>query len=385
MNILRHFLIALGICAIFFVGLMIRHWDTTAMIFSNMTALSEGSTEARSLQLPGDVLDYLDRHRDTVSLVAVDLAEGRAVPALSLGGDTPRPVAGLTKVWVLAAYAQQVEAGRLDPEERVPLSALTPYHLPGTNDGSHARVTDRHAEAATLSLAQVVEAMMDDHYQAATDYLIRRLGGPALAHLPGELGWTQTTGPLPNSGLFLSWLPTAQPGDAPATPSADPDAVFALVRALEEDPDFQQAAVDRLAAEGSGLTIREQRDLAQATYPGGTATAYAQFMAQTLLDAERPAARRVRQHLDRPVPLDSTGTVGAFGVQGGGFPGLISFVGYVEGAEPGTGRVVALLMEEVPLAVFYHLVQTGLDKGLMLQLLLDDAFFAETQARFGGA
>jgi hypothetical protein len=32
-------------------------------------------------------------------------------------------------------------------------------------------------------------------------------------------------------------------------------------------------------------------------------------------------------------------------------------------------------MEDVPIGLFYHLMQTGLDRGFYLQLLTDDTFF----------
>jgi hypothetical protein len=35
----------------------------------------------------------------------------------------------------------------------------------------------------------------------------------------------------------------------------------------------------------------------------------------------------------------------------------------------------------VPIGVFYHLLQTGLDKGFQLRLLGDDAFFEDVRRR----
>jgi hypothetical protein len=43
--------------------------------------------------------------------------------------------------------------------------------------------------------------------------------------------------------------------------------------------------------------------------------------------------------------------------------------------------VVVLLIEDLPIAVFYHLLQTGIDRGFQLQLLGDDAFFETARAR----
>jgi hypothetical protein len=55
-------------------------------------------------------------------------------------------------------------------------------------------------------------------------------------------------------------------------------------------------------------------------------------------------------------------------VFGGGFPGIQSTAGILTRADGG-GRVVVLLLDGLPHAVFYHLAQTGLDVGLVLDRL----------------
>jgi hypothetical protein len=53
---------------------------------------------------------------------------------------------------------------------------------------------------------------------------------------------------------------------------------------------------------------------------------------------------------------------------------VLSFVGYARYADGRSPRVVVLLMDNLPIAVMYHLLQTGIDKGFQLQLLGDDAY-----------
>jgi hypothetical protein len=42
---------------------------------------------------------------------------------------------------------------------------------------------------------------------------------------------------------------------------------------------------------------------------------------------------------------------------------------------------VVLLLEDLPMGVFYHLLQTGLDKGFQLRLFSDDAFLKQVRQR----
>jgi hypothetical protein len=80
--------------------------------------------------------------------------------------------------------------------------------------------------------------------------------------------------------------------------------------------------------------------------------------------------------LERPTDADSVGlSLRAVASTGGATPGLLSLAGYARREGDAPPRVVVLVLERLPMAVFYHLLQTSLDKGLFLRLLGDDAFF----------
>lgn len=349
MNVRRHLLIAAGILAAFVAGLMVRNWETTTAAFSNMTALAEGKEEAAYLRLPADLLTYLAQHPDDVSLVVFD--EGHEPDGLFWNADIERPTTGLAKLWTLATYAEQVTTGQADSAARVATEDIAHYHLPGISEEGRARAMQRFGAADSVTLAQVVAAMMQANDHAAADFLLLHLGDPSLH-----------TKAFPHSGLFLHWIDTTQ-------------APLAQAQRLAEDSAFRADVRERLRTQGLGRTIKEQRDLAHATFPRRTARAYADLFARAIADSLSPDVHYLRRHLEQPFPADTTGqrVFEAFGVHGGAFPGVISLGGYVRGS--GGGRVVVLLMENVPLAVFYHLVQTSLDNGFVLQLLLDDAFF----------
>ena len=104
----------------------------------------------------------------------------RPAPATSSRGGprSRRPLASTFKLAVLAAYAREVAAGRLDPGERIPAADVALWHLQGTDDGAHERALAAMsvADGDTLSLDQVVRAMVEFSDNAATDYLLDRLG-----------------------------------------------------------------------------------------------------------------------------------------------------------------------------------------------------------------
>lgn len=166
------------------------------------------------------------------------------------------------------------------------------------------------------------------------------------------------------------------------------DHVYALAGRLRRDRSFRRQTRTQLRRQGSGLSVREQRALARVTYPKGTAADYADLVAGSLDGTlgSRRVATFVREQIEIPVETDSaTARIRALGTHIGSVPGMISIVGYIrfEGDKP--RRVLALFLEGLPIGVFYHLVQTGLDKGFLLRVLSDSSFHEKVRTRLSAA
>ena len=418
---LRPLLYSLGAVALITLGLLAWNAPTVALMLGNMRAMGEGAGAAQALRTPGDVLDYVATHPEQFSLVVYDVE--RPAEGLYYQAGVARPVAGLPKLLTLAAYAQQAASGRLDSSRAVPLGAVSAYQLPGAGQDAHRRAVKALRQADRLpgdrlTLAQAAWSMMRHGDPAAADFLALCLGPDALREAAERLDLpARMELPLPSSGLFLSWSAPETGAEESSVVEHDVEAraaryrqlpraayrrrVVQLADRLSQDTSFRRRVTERRARRGSGLSLRQQHALAGLTFPTGTAQAYAALMARLAADslaadslaadslaAEGPlssaAVRLMRAHVERPVPGDSAGTFPlVIGSEGESVPGLVSFAGYTR-REGGGGRVVALLAEDLPTAVFYHLMQTGLDKGFEVQLLLDDAFFRQARQRLMG-
>lgn len=370
----RALLISFGVVFLFIAGTALWYRGTVATMLDNMLAMSEGAEAAEVLRTPADLLGYLAAHPGSASLVVFDTAQPEA--GLYFQAEAARPVVGVSRLVVLAAFARAVAEGALDPAAPVASEALRAYDL-------RARpAAARDTLPRSLTLADVTRRMMQRGDGAAADFLMRRLGRERLEALPTRLGLEGIQVPLPQSGTHLSWHPTAT---LPAPAASYADSVYAFTERLEADTAFRHEAVARRRSGEASLSLNQQRKRAAATYPRGTAAAYAALLGRIASDTlfSDEATRLARGALERPLPGGAPGFVGS---KAGSFPGLVSFAGYVRHTDgrPG-GRVVVLLMENVPTAVFYHLLQTGLDNVFELRLLLDDAFFEEARARLGGA
>lgn len=409
LKLTHHLLIAGALLVVAFAVIVARNWTTFALIYDNMTAMNEGGAMAQQIRYPSDLLDYAADHPEQVSLVAYDV--GAEAEGIFYGAEAPRPVVGVPHLMLVAEYARQAAAGQLDPDRRVPLAALDRYALPGAGQAQHrqAKAAWRaagHLDAdSTVALRRVVQAIAQQSDRAAADWLMAHLGRERVAALPAQFGLGTSAPPQPASGTHLSWnhhraggTVAARLADFRAMPAASyADRVYQLTALLQADTSFRRQERARLRRRGTDLSLRHQRALAQATYPHGTATAYAGWMARLAQGAfvSDSVSAFLQRRLEQTVAADSVAADAAtsdaveapaltIASKAGALPGLVSFVGYVRRGATRPPRVVALFMEGLPIGVFYHLMQTGLDRGLQLQLLTDDAFFQAARDRLHG-
>lgn len=389
-----HLLIAAGLF-LAVIGVVVgRNWSTFALMYDNLAAMNEGKEVAEQMRQPEDLLDYLGAHPEKASLVAYDV--GHRDEGIFFGADQPRPVVGTTHLLLLAEYGRQAETGDLDPAHRVSLDSLAIYALPGMGEKTHERsIAHWRAENylqsdSTVALRLVIDAIFRFGDEAAADWLMTHLGRDQVQALPDRWGLVAGDPPLPSSGVHLSWRhdeetpphssrqppPTSQPRTAYA------DRVYRLVRRLRRDSSFRQQEREQLNKRGTDLSVRDQRALAQTWYPKGTAAAYADLLARTVNETlGSPRISQVMQnYLDTPIEGDSVeAPLASIATKVGVTPGIISFVGYARPSNDRPPRVTALFLEDLPIGLFYHLIQTGLDKGFQLRLLSDSTFFRQVR------
>ena len=221
----------------------------------------DGVGVAAALQSVDALVDFIDADRSRVSLVAYRLDDPES--AIRMNPDVRRPVASTIKILVLAGYAEAVDEGWWSPLERVPLAAVETFFLPGTDGGAHDRAVEVYRErgwldgSGSVSLRDVVWAMMTVSDNAATDYLLHRLGRERVGAIPGRLGLAGSDAPLPISGVFLSWAEAAE------EPLAD--AAWALADRLHGDFEFRTAWQENTVA--SEVGVREQARLSDMRSP----------------------------------------------------------------------------------------------------------------------
>ena len=381
-------LLVIGALVLAGLGIAVgRNWEAVTLMADNVGAMGEGAAQAEQLRYPRDLVDYLAAHPERASLVAYDVGAPEA--GVWYRADERRPVVRLALIRLLAAYIRERAAGRLDTTRRVPLDSVARYAMPGAAAQSFAETRRRWAERgalrpdSTVALPTVARAAFRHNAPAAVDALLAALGRAAVAEPAPELPEGATAVPRPRSGLQLSWMHTS--GDTIAAPV---DRAYQMVARLRADTSFRRRQYERLSTRGSGLTLRQQRARGAQSLPRGTAGGYARLFGRLAAGTLGTPARadRMEALLERPVPNDSLGlSVHTVAGLGGALPGVLSLAGYARRSDGRPPRVVVLLLEDLPMGVFYHLLQTGLDKGFQLRLFGDDAFFEQVRRRLRAA
>jgi D-alanyl-D-alanine carboxypeptidase len=374
-------------------------------LFADILAEPEYAT---GLNAPDDVLAYLQARPDSFSLVVYSVAaDGTAVDdeyQLWHNPDQPMPLASTKKILVLAAYAQAVATNQLDPNTAVSLAEWDRYHLPGTNGGAHIAVlTDLGLAvddagyaldpSATVTLSQMVHAMIRFSDNAAPDYLLDLLGEEAMAEVMVDAGMTPRP-LLPHAGMVLTWQNHTQrslTADMVAELTALPAAEYAA-RVWQMQESFLHSEWgeaertwrrnDRRPPNPHRLEMAAANQLDNV----GTAREFAAIMAGvasgTFISPDVSAI--MRRYLEWPMAF--SGNQEAFlalGSKGGSLAGLLTGATYYvprDGAFEQQPRVVVLFMRDIPFAAWLRLSETFAQQQFEREMATNPGFVRQVTA-----
>lgn len=367
----------LGLASLVLCGGLALAYRTTLQRIG--TFLEAAYEEPAWVELPdGDSWwAYLGHHTATFSLVAMTVDEGGTpVPGTLIAhhGDTARPLASVQKLVVLSAFERAVDAGDLSPSSPVPLQRWDSWYLPGLDGGAHIRAYDAldvphvggkaTAPEQTVPLQALVDAMITQSDNAATDVLIELLGDELVAE-------TTRLGHAPLFPLFAATARVPLGCDAPL-PDVDTPAKRAAIASDLEMPSFQV-----------------QRDVLACGTPSAPASLYATLLAGVVSGTHisPSASERMRDALDWP--MDNVGNqtrFETFGTKGGAFPGVLneaSFLVPATGDFAGQKRVVVLFTNEMSGSAWLAGVQSFAHQDFVVRLASDATFARQVQTAIG--
>ncbi len=366
-------------------------WKKSAIygIIDIFNLLWEGKEWSSGLKTPEDFLEYILMHQEDVSLVAYEV--GNYDKGVFLNADRKRPLASTIKILILIEYAHQVDRGILSPEDLVNLADIDIYYLPNTDGNAHPNALKEFQTKGYITadqkikLQHVATAMIRYSDNAASDYLIQRLGRDNLNNLPEILQIENQDVPLPFIGQFLSWGNTDRGKNTierlqryqEMQPADYADEVYQLTIKWRDNQEFRRNTIKQIKST-KWLSFKEQQAMAQALNCGGTASCYALLMEKIYNSAilSQSTVQIVRKYLEWTMELaGNQQEIEVFGTKGGSLPGIVTEASYLKPKKAKNARVFALLIENIPGAVWLEIMQNYIQQDFEYQLLGDERFF----------
>ncbi|GGL16391.1 hypothetical protein GCM10011588_33890 [Nocardia jinanensis] len=288
-------------------------------------------------------LGRIDAEPDNIS-IAVDDGKGHTAGRRV---DDQQPTASAMKVVPLAAYARAVAAGTLDPQERVPVAEWERWYLPGTDGGAHEQARTR-LPGDTVTLDQMVSAMIRESDNAVPDYLRDRLGDRALVDAAAAGGWHNFS-PFSKLGDMIRLL---EPGVVD---------VWSAARRYSADPPY------RKAMQSKPLPPYAVQASWAATTPTASAHQLASMHRSIATGSFGPGTDIARGQLEwQPAPDGYA----AMGFKGGSFPGVLADAIYLRRAD-GTAATAVLLDRRIPETTWRTALQTLSEQEVLIRAMME--------------
>ncbi|MFE3441638.1 serine hydrolase [Nocardia sp. NPDC059180] len=311
---------------------------------------SQGAAEQSCAPVPAagvaSAEEWLGRiHADPDNIaLAIDDGQGHTIERRA---DDEQPIASAIKVVPLAAYARAVAAGTLDPHEPVPVSDWERWYMPGTDGGAHPAARAR-LTGETVTLDQLVSAMIRESDNAAPDYLRDRLGDQALIDAAAAGGWHDYT-PSTKLGEMIRLLDPGSDDEWALAQRYASDADYrATIQSKTMPPlDIQMAWAETTTTGSARQLASMHRAIATGNFGPGTEVARAQ------LEWQQPPAG-----------------FAAIGFKGGSFPGVLSDAIYLRRAD-GTVATAVLLNRRMPADTWASALETLSEQEVLVRAMAE--------------
>jgi D-alanyl-D-alanine carboxypeptidase len=317
---------------------------------------------------------------ESVGLVTYEIgSEGEGI---YFNADAPMPLASLSKIVNLVAYAEAVDRGTLDPSAWIPIAEIEQAYLPGSDLGAHrASITELgekgliSTDEQTIPLEQVPWMMIRHSSNAASDYLQMSIGQEIIENTVQTLGMSSHTAPCPFVGQFLAISNHSRLGnDLQAVEGFidDPEyygqEVMRLTESFMNDPEFRRAEGHWRAP------VSTQRYFSDNLNPQASARDYAQLMSK--INQNEIGSDYVNILVRRAIewPMIYTANQQLFstvGYKNGSLPGVLTIAYYGQRLEDGAQVVVVLFFRDIPMQMYRQWRQSLTHDELARWLLSD--------------
>lgn len=305
---------------------------------------------------PEYVLKYLENNPDSSSFVLMENGES----IVSYQADQRMPLASTVKIVIAIEYAKQAAAGKINPQEKIPLKEPGRYYLKNTDGGAHPAWLKEMEDKNLISddevaLHDIAKGMIHYSSNANTDYLFSVLGIDRVNELIEKLGLDRHEPVYPIVGAML--IPNQMQNE-----NMDEKELKALLRNLTDEEYREKAMQIHKAIQAGKLQLRDINYDAPLSIqkiwsdrlPGATAHDYQKLMAtingKSAFSGEELEYLRDLMEWPMDVPGNEERFV-HFGAKGGSTAFVLNQAIYVEDHE---GNQIELVMFTDDLSRWQH-------------------------------
>ena len=297
---------------------------------------------------------YIVEHEADVAIECFDPSQ--PATAVTRNAETPFPLSSTFKLVLLAAYADQVASGALDPTEQIAPAELERYYLPGTDGDAHSQfIAAMGGGRDSFTLDEVVQGMVMYGSNASADYLAARLDPAAVDDLYRRLGLDQLESPFSYLGLYL--FTTNHETGAYAEEEISLEDVRAEQLRLEQlyltDAAWHAEEIAYLHNQANFAPLDIQKAVLGRYGMAGSARDLSRILlaAYGYIDGLPARAQQiVREQLEWPMRVDAANAeqFDVLATQSGAWPGILTSAWYGDPAGEGPPRILVVLYREMP-------------------------------------
>ncbi|MEQ8524506.1 serine hydrolase [Gracilimonas sp.] len=364
------------------IGLNYSGFET---LFENEAGMAEGSQYIENTYSLAGLAEFIGEHPEWVSITSYNVNQPDS--GIFYQENVPRALGATANLFLLIEYERQIAEGLLNPTESISLTEIKKFALPEISENNHNKLIEEF-EDGSAPLDDVVLAMLQNSDLVSADYLWFRLGEENIRALIDTLGMSETSLPLPFSGMYTRINPSLNDTSVlnKLSYSDFAEQSIAEARKLKDDADYNQKVKDQFYDDRLSITFMQERD-ALAYFPQATTNQLTQLMT-LLLDNEiinSEVSEAVKNKLRWPMGSEPiTRSFKDYGAIYDNRMGLLGGIDFGTSIYDGHTSVQAVFFDQLPVGFWVHMSANHMQEDYQQRLIWDPALYETTQNEIAG-
>jgi hypothetical protein len=387
MRILKFISVFVGtalVLGVFVIGL---NWTAFNTFLENREAFMEGSDWVPKTESLRGLTEYIEQNPQNVSVASIVLEHPDST--IFYEADTPRTMGSLSNLFLMTAYAIEIDSGDLNPNELISVIDIDKYVLPQIDNSVHADAITFAEENGwiqngEISVQNAFTLLSHFNDPALSDYLWWKLEPYNWDGFMEQFGLESTDTPLPFSGIYLAISESVSNQSIDELISDWDERSKSEFRddVIQKSNEFATDSVKReeltkvFENDRLGRSFMEERD-AMELFPKATARDLTLFLKQiyTQENISSRASERILNWLRSPYS-DRSEIQRDFTDYGALFDnrmGLLNGVDFGTLVYTGETKFQAIIFDKLPIGFWFHMSGNHMHQDFQQRLIYDPA------------